>query len=116
MRRAAHLSAAHLSAVLGLAAGLTGLAGCQATVNGPTRLPGQELDAAVGLYGPWADEFEIKGQPVYIWRRTLVKNGVPEVCELKVELGFRRTIRTASMRGVTEACQLYALRSQALSK
>jgi hypothetical protein len=92
------------------------LAGCQASVNGPSRLAGQELDAAVGLYGPWADQFEIKGQPTYIWRRTLVRNGAPEVCELKVELGFRQTIRAVSMRGVTEACRLYALRSQALSK
>ncbi|THD80618.1 MAG: hypothetical protein E7812_07770 [Phenylobacterium sp.] len=94
------------------------LAGCQtpAAANGPSRLAGQRLDAAVALYGPWSEEIQLEGQPAYIWRRTMVRNGSPEVCELKVELGFRDTIRATSMRGVTEACRLFATHTQSVDK
>ena len=94
------------------------LAGCQTTAaaNGPSRLTGQNLDSAVALYGPWAEQIELEGRPVYIWRRTLIRNGSPEVCELSVELGFREAIRAISMRGVPEACRLYATHTESLNK
>ena len=86
------------------------LSGCAGTVNGPSRLAGQELDAAVALYGAWSDSIELQGQRTYIWRRTLIANGVPRVCELRVQLGFRQTIRRAFLEGQPEACKLYAVK------
>ena len=92
------------------------LAGCASTVNGPSRLAGQELDAAVALYGEWSEEVTLDGEPTYIWRRTLVASGGPQVCELRVQLGFRRTISRAFMQGLPDACKLYAVRSESLTK
>jgi len=92
------------------------LAGCASTVNGPSRLTGQDLDAAVALYGEWAEQVTLDGQPTYIWRRTLLVNGQPRVCELRVQLGFRRTISQAFLQGLPDACQLYAVRSESLTK
>jgi hypothetical protein len=92
------------------------LGACASVVNGPSRLAGQELDAAVGLYGPWAEQVELDGQTNYIWRRTLVVDGVPHVCELRVLLGFRKTIRGSAMQGLPDACRLYAVQSEALTK
>ena len=89
------------------------LAGCQTTVLGTSRLAGQDLDAAVALYGPWSDQIQLKGRQVYIWRRTLIAAGNPEVCEFRVELGFRRQISRAYMQGVPAACQLYAVKTVA---
>lgn len=92
------------------------LAACASTVDGPSRLTGQDLDAAVALYGEWAEAITLDGEPTYIWRRTLLVDGKPRVCELRVRLGFRRTISRASMEGIPDACQLYAVRSQSLDK
>ena len=91
------------------------LAGCASTVNGPSRLAGQDIDAAVALYGEWAEQITLDGQPTFIWRRTLLVNGQPRVCELRVQLGFRRTISRAFMQGLPDACQLYAVRSESLT-
>ena len=93
---------------------LIALAGCAATVNGPSRLTGQELDAAVALYGDWADQVELDGQPTYIWRRTLIVGDQPRVCELRVQLGFRKTIRRAFLEGQPDACKLYAVHYETL--
>jgi hypothetical protein len=101
----------------GLAAGA--LAGCQSamtTSGGPSRLAGQNLDAAVALYGAWSEQAVISGREVYIWRRTLVRDGSPAVCELTVELGFRQIIRIANMRGVPDACRLFATRTESLTR
>lgn len=93
---------------------LTVLAGCASVVNGPSRLAGQELDAAVALYGDWAEQATIDGETNYIWRRTLIVDGSPLVCELRVQLGFRNRIRAASMQGQPAACRLYAVRTEHL--
>lgn len=92
------------------------LAGCASTSNGPSRLAGQELDAAVALYGDWAESVEIYGHPTYIWRRTLIAGDQHLVCELRVELGFRKTIRRAFLEGQPDACKLYAVRYENLTK
>ncbi|WP_165830594.1 hypothetical protein [Phenylobacterium soli] len=92
------------------------LGGCASTTSGPSRLTGQELDAAVALYGPWADQVEVKGQTRYIWRRSLLTNGQSTYCELRVELGFRRTIRRAYLEGFPAACELFAVRYESLTK
>jgi hypothetical protein len=92
------------------------LGACASVGNGPARLAGQELDAAVALYGPWTEQIELAGQPTYIWRRTLVAGDVSHVCELRVQLGFHRTIRTAVMQGLPDACALYAVRVENLTK
>jgi hypothetical protein len=92
------------------------LAACASTANGPSRLTGQELDAAVALYGPWAEQIELDGKPLYIWRRRLIQNGESRYCELRIELGFRQVIRQATMQGLADACKLFAVRSETLSK
>lgn len=92
------------------------LAACASTASGPSHLTGQELDAAVALYGPWAEQIELDGKPLYIWRRRLIQNGAPRYCELRVELGFRKIIRQATMQGLADACRLFAVRSESLAK
>jgi hypothetical protein len=92
------------------------LSACASVVNGPSRLAGQDLTAAVALYGPWAEQVELDGQINYIWRRTLIVDGTPHVCELRVQLGFRTTIRGAAMQGLPDACRLYAVREETLAK
>lgn len=102
-----------------LAAGALGCAlqGCASAANGgPSRLAGQELDAAVALYGNYVERIELDGGPTYIWRRTLIVGEQPRVCELRVQLGFRKTIRRAFMQGQPDACQLYAVKYEALTK
>lgn len=100
-----------LAALLGLV-----LAGCASTVNGPSRLAGQELDAAAALYGPWVDQTTLEGRPLYIWRRSLMANGQARYCELRVQLGFRKTIRRAFLQGMPDACALFAVRYETLAK
>jgi hypothetical protein len=96
---------------------LAALAGCQtAATNGPSRLEGQNLDAAMALYGPWVEQVHLQGRPVYIWRRTLIAAGKPYVCELRLETGFRGAISKAYLQGVPNACQLFALKEEALTK
>lgn len=93
------------------------LANCaSSTINGPSRLAGQELDAAVALYGPWVDEIQLDGRPLYIWRRALINKGTPYYCELRVQLGFRNIIRQAFLQGTPESCKLFAVRYEALTK
>jgi hypothetical protein len=92
------------------------LAACAGAESGPSRLAGQDLDAAVALYGPWADQVVLDGVTNYIWRRTLVVDGTPHVCELRVQLGFRSTIRGGALQGLPDACRLYAVHTEALTK
>jgi hypothetical protein len=92
------------------------LAGCQGVINGPSRLEGQNLDAAVALYGPWTEETHIQDRPLYIWRRTLIAGGEPFVCELRLETGFRNAVTKAYLQGVPDACKLFALKEEALTK
>jgi hypothetical protein len=87
------------------------LAACASTANGPARLAGQQLDAATALYGRWADQIERDGRPVYIWRRSVaLPNGERRGCELRVTLGFRKTIRSTLLEGFQDACRLYDVR------
>lgn len=96
-------------ASIALGAGL--LAGCATTIHGPTRLIGQELDAATALYGPWAARIDRSGRPVYVWRRSVeLSNGERRSCELRVALGFRETIARAWTEGFQDACRLYDVR------
>lgn len=91
------------------------LAGCASADNGPARLTGQDLGAAVALYGDWTEQVTLDGQPTYIWRRTLLVDGEPRVCELRVQLGFHRAITRTLLQGVPDACRLYALHTEALT-
>ena len=88
----------------------------ETTINGPSRLTGQELDAAVALYGGWVEQVELQGRPLYIWRRSLVRDGQAQFCELRVELGFRQTISRAYLQGFPEACRLFAVRYEPVRK
>jgi hypothetical protein len=99
------------AACLTLAAALA-LSACETVMQGPSRLTGQRLDAAVALYGPWAEEIQLSGQPLYIWRRTLLVKGEPQVCELRVQLGYHDIIKSAVLQGVGGACELYAVRTE----
>ena len=86
------------------------LAACTSVANGASKLPGQNLDAAVALYGPWTEENTPEGQPVYIWRRTLIAAGDKKVCEMRITLGFRRTIGDVVIQGQPDACKLFAIK------
>jgi hypothetical protein len=103
-------------AILAVIFAAAALAGCQSTVLGTSRLVGEDLDAAVALYGPWNEQITLKNRPVYIWRRVLLTDASPKYCELRVQLGFRRTISSAYMQGVPAACELYAVRSVSATK
>ena len=92
------------------------LAACATSGSGAAQLAGQDLEAAVALYGPWAEQIELAGQATYIWRRTLVAGEATHVCELRVQLGFHQVIRTAVMQGLPDACALYAVRTENLTK
>ncbi|WP_334162095.1 hypothetical protein [Phenylobacterium sp.] len=96
---------------LGIAA-FAALAGCQTLgeVSGGSALSGQELDTAVGLYGPWAEYLVLDGKRTYVWRRHYVAEDKPYFCELRVEMGFRRTISTSTLQGYPDACRLFAVR------
>lgn len=97
---------------IGIAAFVT-LAGCQTLgeVSGGSALSGQELDTAVGLYGPWAEFLVLDGKRTYVWRRQYVADDrKPYFCELRVEMGFRRTISGSTLQGYPEACRLFAVR------
>lgn len=92
-----------------LAAGLLG--GCVSLVPGEEAVTGQPVDAAVALYGPWAQEALIQGRTVYIWRREVIdeKTKVPYVCELRATVGFRRTIASTVLEGYPQACELFSV-------
>jgi hypothetical protein len=93
------------------------LAACATTVDGPARLAGQQLDAATALYGRWADEIVRDGRSVYIWRRSVqLSNGESRSCELRVSLGFRKTIRSAVLEGFEDACRLYDVRYKTVTR
>jgi len=97
-------------ALSGLCLVLGACASSTAIGNGASKLPGQNLDAAVALYGPWTEEITPEGQPMYIWRRTLVAGEVKKVCELRITLGFKRTIGDVIIQGQPEACRLFQIR------
>jgi len=93
------------------------LAGCATAVHGPARLIGQELDAATALYGPWDDQIDRNGRPVYVWRRSIeLANGERRSCELRVTLGFRKTIGSAVTEGFQDACRLYDVRYESVTR
>lgn len=76
-------------------------------------LAGQDIDAAIGLYGPWEDHMVLGGRSTYVWRRRLEADATAYYCELHVETGFRRIISTTQMQGFPSACRLFALRAEA---
>jgi hypothetical protein len=97
-------------------AALLALAACAtpAAVSGDSRLAGQDIQAAVALYGPWAEEVTLQGQRLYIWRRHFrAAGGASDVyCELRVETGYRTTISRSQMQGFPAACNLFSIRYQ----
>jgi hypothetical protein len=99
---------------------LAALAGCAngSTIGGDSALTGQDLQAAVGLYGPWDTQVELDGVPTYIWRRhyTDPETRTERFCELKVEMGFRRLISRSQMQGYPAACELFSIRYQSTLK
>jgi hypothetical protein len=87
-----------------------GLAACETVseATGGSSLEGQDLGAAVGIYGPWDDYVILEGKPTYIWRRRYEADGQAYYCEMRVEMGFRRTIRGSRMQGFPDACRLFS--------
>ena len=79
--------------------------------GGESRLAGQDLDAAVGLYGPWSDSMVLNGRPTYVWRRQVTAEAKAYYCELHVQTGFRRTISRTTLQGFPDACRLFGARS-----
>jgi hypothetical protein len=93
------------------------MAACATTIDGPSRLRGEELEAATALYGPWDAELIRHGRPVYIWRRSVaLSNGERRVCELRVTLGFRTKIGMATEEGFDEACRLFDVRYETVTR
>lgn len=92
-------------------AGALLLAACQTTAEtgGANALYGEELDAALGLYGPYAEYLMLDGKPTYVWRRNFQTADQNYFCELRVETGFRRTISRSVMQGFPDACRLFSV-------
>ncbi|WP_374472398.1 hypothetical protein [Phenylobacterium sp.] len=95
-------------------AGLISLGGCQtlAPAGAEGALSGQELDAAVGLYGPWTEYLVLDGKRTYLWRKRYAGGPQDYYCELRVEMGFRRTISRSFIQGYPQACRLFAARGR----
>jgi hypothetical protein len=96
-----------LTALLALGACAT-----PATVSGESTLSGKDIQAAVGLYGPWDQRVVLGDQPVYIWRRHLRPTGsaTDVYCELRIETAYRTTVSRSQMQGYPAACDLFAIR------
>jgi hypothetical protein len=94
------------SLLLGLLA-----AGCATVevVDPPTALNGRELNTALNLYGQWDERLTVNNEPQYLWRRAVVSEGQPYVCELRVVVSLRNIIRAVSMEGFPEACALFSV-------
>ena len=84
-------------------AALLALAACAtpAAVSGGNRLDGQDIQAAVNLYGPWTQKVVLGAQPVYIWRRHQRPDGseTEVYCEMRIETGYRATVSRSQMQG-----------------
>jgi hypothetical protein len=93
--------------ITALLAATTACATAPAGGQSESRLAGQDLDAAIGLYGPWAQTMVLGEARTYVWRRRYVADQKAYYCELRVELGFRRQISRTSLQGVPAACQLF---------
>jgi hypothetical protein len=98
---------APITALLALAACAT-----PAAVSGDNRLSGQDIQAAVGLYGPWDQRVVLGDQPIYIWRRHLRPAGAASdvYCELRIETAYRTTVSRSQMQGYPAACDLFSVR------
>lgn len=98
---------------LGLITLVFALAACSTVreVEGPAAITGRELDAATALYGPWDQKLTVNDQPVYIWRRHVTApDGRAYFCELRVEMGWRKTIGRALTHGFPGACDLFKVK------
>ncbi|WP_395670399.1 hypothetical protein [Phenylobacterium sp.] len=78
-------------------------------VDPPTALNGRGLDTALNLYGQWDEKLTIDGEPQYLWRRAVVADGKPYVCELRVKVSIRNVIRAVTTEGFPEACGLFSV-------
>ena len=99
-------------AIIAAVAAALGLGACSTLkeVGGESALSGQQLDAAVGLYGPYAEYLVLAGKPTYVWRRLYPVDALDFYCELRVETGYRRTINRSLMQGYPAACQMFSVR------
>jgi hypothetical protein len=97
--------------VLAAAAALCGCA-TTAAITGDTAFSGKDLDAAIGLYGPWEDHVVLNGIETYIWRRHYTDAAKKQdyYCELRVQMGFRNLISRSLMQGYPAACDLFSIR------
>jgi hypothetical protein len=102
-------------AIVAAVAAALGLAACSTLkeVGGETALSGQQLDAALGLYGPYSQFMQIDGKPTYVWRRHYTADAQDYYCELRIETGYRRTISASVMQGYPQACRLFSVRYSA---
>jgi hypothetical protein len=95
-------------------AALAALSACAtpAAISGDSTLSGQDIQAAVGLYGPWDQRVVLGDQPVYIWRRHLRPAGSASdvYCELRIETAYRTTVSRSQMQGYPAACRLFSIR------
>jgi hypothetical protein len=100
-----------MRAALFLAACL-GLGACTTTFEGeaPSNLYGQHLDAAVGLYGRWDEQFVMDGKIYYLWRRRVTQEDGDRFCELRLEVTPQRVIARRLMQGYPAACDLFTTR------
>ena len=90
------------------------LAGCatKAVVSGDSTLSGKDIQMAVNLYGPWDSQMTIDDTPMYVWRRHYTASDTKQdfYCELRVQMGFRRTISSSQMQGYPAACDLFGIK------
>jgi hypothetical protein len=91
---------------------LLAVAACTTTFEGekPSHLPGQHLDVAVGLYGPWDEQFVMEGKTYYMWRRRVTQEDGDHYCELRLEITPQRLIARRLMQGYPAACELFSTR------
>ena len=97
-----------------LTVGVLALAGCATTptVSGESTLSGKDIQMAVNLYGPWDSQMNLDGTSVYVWRRHYTSSDTHQdfYCELRVQMGFRRTISSSQMQGYPAACDLFGIK------
>ena len=89
---------------------LLSLTACASTLEGegPSRLYGQHLDVAVGLYGRWDDRFVMDGKTYYLWRRRATLETGDHYCELRLEVTRQNLIARRLMQGYPAACDLFS--------
>lgn len=76
----------------------------------PSALYGQHIDAAVALYGPWAEQLTMEGRRYYLWRRKAETADGEQYCELRFEVTAKQQIARRLLQGYPLACELFTAR------